>query len=276
MNRLPNSERNLLSMFRLDGRIVFLSGAAGHLGRPMSRALASAGAHVVLNGRNQGALETFANELKSASLSASIACFDVTDEAAARRNMELIGATYGRLDVLVNNASVAKTGSIESATSADFEQLYRVNVVAAFELLQLAIPLLKEAGSRTPGGASVINIASMYGTVSPDPSIYGTSGANNPPYYGAAKAALIQFTRYAACHLGTQRIRVNSISPGPFPDTKYLERDPEFLGRLKAKNPMYRTGDPAELQGPVLFLASDASSYVTGVNLPVDGGWTAW
>jgi len=112
--------------------------------------------------------------------------------------------------------------------------------------------------------------------VSPDPRIYGHSGANNPPYYGAAKAALIQFTRYAACHLAEHRIRVNCISPGPFPSKKYLERDPEFRERLSAKNPMGRTGEVDELQGPLLFLASDASSYVTGANVAVDGGWTAW
>ncbi len=276
MNNRQDSLQDPSLTFRLDGRVAFLSGAAGHLGRPMAKALASAGAHVVLNGRTQDGLALLAEELESAGLSASIACFDVTDGAAMRQHLRRIGEKYGRLDVLVNNASPSKPGTIESATVDDFNQLYRVNVVAAFELLQVAIPLLKEAGSKTPGGASVINIASMYGTVSPDPSIYGTSGANNPPYYGAAKAALIQFTRYAACHLGTERIRVNSISPGPFPDAKYLEQDADFHGQLKAKNPMHRTGDPAEMQGPLLFLASDASSYVTGVNLAVDGGWTAW
>jgi NAD(P)-dependent dehydrogenase (short-subunit alcohol dehydrogenase family) len=276
MSNLRSSEPDPLSMFRLDGKVAFLSGATGLLGRPMAHALASAGAHVVLNGRKQDALEAFVDELKSAGLSASVACFDVIDETAVRRHIGLIGEQFGRLDVLVNNASAGRPGTIESATTADFEQLYRVNVVAAFQLLQAAIPLLKDAGSRREGSASVVNIASMYGSVSPDPSIYGTSGANSPPYYGPAKAGLIQLTRYAACHLATQRIRVNCISPGPFPSAKYLERDAEFHGRLKAKNPMHRTGDPAELQGPLLFLASDASSYVTGINLAVDGGWTAW
>jgi NAD(P)-dependent dehydrogenase (short-subunit alcohol dehydrogenase family) len=276
MSNLRSSEPHPLSIFRLDGRVAFLSGASGHLGRPMAKALASAGAHVLLNGRKQEVLAAFADELKSVGLSASVSGFDVTDESAVRRHVRLIGEQYGRLDVLVNNASAGRTGTIESATATDFEQLYRVNVVAAFQLLQAATPLLKEAGSRRNGSASVINIASMYGSVSPDPSIYGTSGANSPPYYGSAKAGLIQLTRYAACHLATQGVRVNCISPGPFPRAKYLERDPEFQGQLSAKNPMHRTGDPAELQGPLLFLASDASSYVTGINLAVDGGWTAW
>ena len=116
----------------------------------------------------------------------------------------------------------------------------------------------------------------MYGTVSPDPAIYGHSGANNPPSYGAAKAGMIQLTRYAACHLAADKVRVNCISPGPFPVEEYLERDPAFREQLSRKNPMHRIGDPSELTGPLLFLASDASSYVTGINLPVDGGWTAW
>jgi NAD(P)-dependent dehydrogenase (short-subunit alcohol dehydrogenase family) len=276
MSNPRNSESDPLAVFRLDGRVAFLSGASGHLGRPMAKALGSAGAHVILNGRTQETLEAFAAELKSGGLSASVACFDVTDESAVRRQIGLIGEQYGRLDVLVNNASAGRPGTIESATAADFEQLYRVNVIAAFQLLQAAIPLLKEAGSRRESSASVINIASMYGSVSPDPSIYGASGANSPPYYGPAKAGLIQLTRYAACHLATQAIRVNCISPGPFPSAKFLERDAGFQDRLKARNPMHRTGEPAELHGPLLFLASDASSYVTGINLAVDGGWTAW
>lgn len=263
-------------MFRLDGRIAFLSGAAGHLGRSMAEALAGAGAHVILNGRRSEPLEVLAARLQSAGGRASTACFDVTEEASLRKEIARLGEQFGRLDVLVNNASAGRTGTIESATRQDFEQGYAVNVVAAFQLLQAALPFLKEAARHAAGGASVVNIASMYGSVSPDASIYGTSGADNPPYYGAAKGALIQITRYAACHLAADRIRVNSISPGPFPIGKYLEQDRGFQERLNAKTPMRRTGDPREMQGPLLFLASDASSYVTGINLPVDGGWTAW
>jgi NAD(P)-dependent dehydrogenase (short-subunit alcohol dehydrogenase family) len=267
---------DITSLFRLDGRVAFLSGATGLLGRPMARALAAAGAHVVLNARSQDALESLAVELTNLGSKVSIACFDVTDESAVRDNVSSIGDRHGRLDVLVNNASAGRTGTMDSATSEDFDHLYRVNVIAAFQLLQLSVPLLQASPRRTRGGASVVNVASMYGSVSPDPSIYGTSQANNPPHYGAAKAGLIQLTRYAACHLAPFGIRVNSISPGAFPAAKYLSQDPGFHDRLKARNPMHRTGVPDELQGPLLFLASDASSYVTGINLAVDGGWTAW
>lgn len=266
----------VLSQFRLDGRVAFLTGATGLLGKPMARGLAGAGAHVVLNARHQDALADLASELISGGHEVSVACFDVTDENAARTQIDKIAEKHGRLDVLVNNASSGRAGEIDSATAEDFQEVYRVNVIAAFQLLQWSLPLLKESGRYTPGGASVINIASMYGIVSPDPSIYGTSGANNPPYYGSAKAGLIQLTRYAACHLASDRIRVNCISPGPFPSPQFLDRDPEFANRLSSKIPMRRVGKSHEVQGPLLFLASDAASYVTGANLVVDGGWTAW
>lgn len=275
MNPRQLVEDDVLGQFRLDGRVVFLSGATGHLGRPMATALAASGAHVILNGRNITALEEFSEALRKRGYKASTACFDITNEVAVEKNINLVGEKHGRLDVIVNNASSGRPGTIVSATVKDFEEMYRVNVTAAFRIIQLAIPILKESAKST-AGASVVNISSMYGTVSPDASIYGTSGANNPPYYGAAKAAMIQLTRYMACHLAPEGIRVNCISPGPFPALSYLQKDPEFHDKLKAKVPMHRTGDPVELCGPLLFLASDASSYVTGTNLAVDGGWTAW
>jgi len=241
----------------------------------MAHAVAAAGAHVVLNGRHRNTLEEVATEVTALGQQASVACFDITQQNLVATHVAEIAATFNRLDVLVNNASAGRPGTLETASAADFEESYRVNVVAAFGLLQASLPLLKAAGRLNPGGASVINIASMYGSVSPDPAIYGTSGANSPPYYGAAKAGIIQFTRYAACHLAGDKIRVNCISPGPFPVEQYLQRDPTFHDHLNSKNPMLRIGEPSEVQGPLLFLASDASSYVTGINLAVDGGWTA-
>lgn len=276
MDKQPPVERDILRQFRLDDRVALVTGAAGHLGKPMALALASAGAHVVLNGRRKEALESLASEIAASGQMASVACFDITDSASVRAHVTKIGERFGGLDILVNNASVGKPGTFETSRVADFEELYRINVTAAFDLIQNSLPWLKIAGQKHAGGASVINIASMYGSVSPDPSIYGSSGANSPPYYGVAKGGLIQLTRYAACHLAPEKIRVNCISPGPFPAERYLQSDPAFHDRLRGKNPMHRTGQPSEVQGPLLFLASDASSYVTGINLAVDGGWTAW
>jgi NAD(P)-dependent dehydrogenase (short-subunit alcohol dehydrogenase family) len=273
---MPQAEAAICKLFRLDGRVAFLSGAGGWLGRSMAKALASAGAHVILNGRRQEPLETLASEIASSGASSSVACFDITDEPAVRKHVDFIAREHGHLHILVNNASSGRPGTLANVKATDFDEVYRVNVTAAFNLLERSLPLLKKAAQSCESGGSVINIASMYGAVSPDPSLYGNSGMDNPPSYGAAKAGLIQLTRYTACHLAPQRIRVNCISPGPFPSPQVLERDPDFHRRLKVKSPMLRTGSPNELDGPLLFLASDASSYVTGVNLAVDGGWTAW
>jgi gluconate 5-dehydrogenase len=121
----------------------------------------------------------------------------------------------------------------------------------------------------------IINISSMYGIVSPDSRIYGDSGYNNPPDYGAGKAAIIQFTRYSACHLACDGIRVNTISPGPFPGAE-VQQNKTFMSNLENRVPLGRIGRPDDLKGAVVFLASNASSYVTGQNIVVDGGWTVW
>jgi NAD(P)-dependent dehydrogenase (short-subunit alcohol dehydrogenase family) len=261
--------------FRLDGRVCFLSGATGHLGRVMAETLAAAGAHVLVNARHSEKVEELVGALRSSGWQASPATFDVTDETAIHGWVERTEREQRRLDIIVHNASSGRPGTFSEIEAADFDEVYKVNVVAAFQLLKAALPLLRRSAKLT-AGASVVNISSMYGSVSPDPSIYGSSGANNPPSYGPAKAGMIQLTRYAACHLASDGIRVNCLSPGPFPARQYLEKDPEFEARLRAKVPMGRTGNPRELQGPLLFLASDASSFVTGINLAVDGGWTAW
>src|SRR5277367_5260212 len=216
MNIPQVGEGSVVSQFRLDGRVALLTGATGYLGRSMAEALAGAGAHVVLNARGGDRLSALCGELQARAHKVTAACFDVTDDAAVGKNIALIAEERGRLDIVVNNASHGRSGTIESTTREDFEQVYRVNVMAAFGIIQAAVPILRESAKST-AGSSVVNIASMYGSVSPDPSIYGRSGANNPPSYGAAKAALIQLTRYAACHLAPEGIRVNCISPGPFP-----------------------------------------------------------
>lgn len=256
-----------MNAFSLSGRVALVTGGAGHLGRSMCRGLAEAGAHVLVNGRDPARTEAFAAELRQQGHSAEALPFDVTDSPRAA---SITGALQ-RLDILVNNAGPIQTGTIDTVASSAFATAAAGIVEAAFVLVQAALPLLRVRGG------SVINIASMYGIVSPDPGIYGNSGFNNPPQYGAAKAGLIQLTRYLACHLAPEGVRVNAVSPGPFPVREKLASEhPEFLQALERKVPMRRVGRPDELGGVVVFLASDASSYVTGANIPVDGGWTAW
>jgi NAD(P)-dependent dehydrogenase (short-subunit alcohol dehydrogenase family) len=258
---------NSVTLFSLAGRVALVTGGAGHLGRPVCHGLAEAGARLLINGRDAAKAEDLAAELRCLGHSAQALPFDVTDHDRAAK---IIGG-LDRLDILVNNAGPIQTGSIETAAPTAFASAAAGIVEAAFVLTKAALPLMRVRGG------SVINIASMYGMVSPDPNIYGSSGFNNPPQYGAAKAGLIQLTRYMACHLAPDLIRVNAVSPGPFPPRDRLAKEqPDFLRALELKVPMRRVGRPDEMGGVVIFLASDASSYVTGANIPVDGGWTAW
>jgi NAD(P)-dependent dehydrogenase (short-subunit alcohol dehydrogenase family) len=260
-----------LAQFRLHGRVAFVSGVAGHLGRAMATALAEAGAHVIVNGRDDARLAKFEDELSSTGHSVARAAFDVGDLEASRRFF----AGLDRLDILVNNAIAMTPKPFASLTPGDFEETYRSSVTATFEAVRAALPALR-AGVAAAGEASVINIASMYGAVSPDKRIYSKPEQASPFHYGPAKAALIQLTRHLAAELGPERIRVNALVPGPFPRAEVAGADPGFAERLAARTMLGRTGRAEEIRGPLLFLASPASSFVTGSALTVDGGWTAW
>jgi NAD(P)-dependent dehydrogenase (short-subunit alcohol dehydrogenase family) len=262
--------------FSVDGRVILVTGATGYLGRAITTALAAVGATPVIAARSGDKLAALAQTLQEQHLRCEVIAFDIADAQQCQSAIAQIRDRIGKLDGIVNCANTGRVGSIEAATQPDFEAACRQNLSGPFALIQAALPLLRVAGSALRGGASVVNVASMYGHVSPDPRIYGESGRNNPPYYGAAKAGLLQLTRYLAVHLGPERIRVNSVSPGPFPPALIAQTDALFHSRLCEKTPLGRIGAADELVGPVLFLLSDAASFVTGADLKVDGGWTAW
>jgi NAD(P)-dependent dehydrogenase (short-subunit alcohol dehydrogenase family) len=254
-------------LFGLRGRVAVVTGATGRLGKVMAGALVGAGATTWLVGRDAGRLDALAKELPG---SRTAVC-DVTsdDEVAA------LGATLresgGRVDVLVHNAHVGRGGSLRSARPADYLEAADLALGAFQRLLDATRDLLVTAAE--DGSPSVITVASMYGLVSPRPQLYDTPEGGNPPYYGAVKAGLVQLTRYAAVELGPAGVRVNCITPGPFPGDGI---EPGLLSRLSGQSPLGRVGDPAEIATSVLYLASPRTSYVTGANLVVDGGWTAW
>lgn len=261
-----------MNIFSMAGKNVLVTGATGHLGKSIVWALAAAGANVLVNSRDSLRCDDLVRLIRAKGLLAESASFDVNNEEAVT---EFFSQQNLILSCLINNAYSGEAGTIESSNLNSYRSSYEIALVSAHSLLVRALPVLRES-VKTHGDASVINIASMYGLVSPDLRVYDSPENSNPPFYGAAKAALIQWTRYAACEFGPEGIRVNAISPGPFPSQKVQTETPGFVSKLVTKVPLGRIGDPNELGGPVVFLASKASSFVNGANISVDGGWTSW
>ena len=258
-------------LFDLRDRIALITGGAGNLGGVFARVLAGAGARVVLLDVNGDALSRRQRELQDQGAKdvLAIAC-DLGDAHAIGAAFERIGRETKRLDVLVNNAggrSPKFMSDLEQLPLEDWDQILRVNLTAPFLCVKAAVPLMRAAG-----GGSIVNIASIYGVVSPDPRLYEGSAIATPPVYTATKGGLVALTRYVAVYHAKDGIRCNAITPGGV----FAGQPDGFVERYSARTPLGRMAKADELGGALLYLASDASSYVTGHNLVVDGGWTAW
>ena len=258
-------------IFDLTDKIAVVTGGAGHIGYAISECLAEAGTTVFIVSRNVEKCLEVSQKISELTNSAVHAMkMDIQSTDSINNCFNQIVKNYGRIDILVNNACFSAGKQLSNMSEDDWKTGIEGTINSVFRCTKCAIPFMEKNKS-----GSIINISSMYGVVSPDPSIYGDSGFDNPPNYGAGKAAIIQFTRYAACHLATKGIRVNAVSPGPFPNPK-VQKNQLFISKLVKKVPLGRIGHPNEIKGVILLLASDASSYITGANIPVDGGWTAW
>ena len=261
------------NLFSLNGKIAVVTGGAGFLGSAMTEGLLEFGATVVVVDVVNKKPEDIVRNGKSYMSLHSIVC-DVSKTESIKDMFKKVKELYGKIDILINcayyGAGYGKSGTVDKMSDEDWSIGIDGAAGVTFRCTREVLPYFEENG-----GGNIINIGSMYGMVSPDPSIYGDSGNNNPANYGAGKAAVLQFTRYCAAHLADRNIRVNSISPGPFTNAE-AEKDTEFMKNLNSKTMMGRPGRPRELVGAVILLASDASSYMTGSNIVIDGGCTAW
>jgi NAD(P)-dependent dehydrogenase (short-subunit alcohol dehydrogenase family) len=270
------------SLFSLEGKTVLVTGATGFLGRTFARTLLSNGARLIALGRSarldelsqEWGREFGAERVQTHRLDMyDIAALStLLDEVATAEDVEVVVNTAYELGP--NTGFNTPGGMIETATLDQWQRHFTSGVYWPALTVQKLGP-----GMIARGKGSIINISTMYALVAPDPRLYEGTDFLNPPGYSAAKAATLAFTRYVASFWGGHGIRSNAILPGPFSNTEEagensVEEGDPFLARLSARTSLRRPGRPEELAGALLFLASDASSYVTGQALVVDGGWT--
>ncbi len=257
--------------FDLKGRVALVTGATGFLGQEHCDALAEIGASVVVVDLNADDCRKQAAELsKRRGVKALGLGVDITDAAAVKRMMAHILAEFSRVDVLINNAQLKLQATyvpFSELKLEDWNRVFEVNLTGAFLCCQAV-----EAPMKAQGGGSVINMGSIYGVVAPDQRIYEGTPFNTPVTYPVTKAGMYGLMRYLATYWAKDRIRVNAITPGGV----FNNHTDPFHSAYCNRVPMGRMGERHELRGAVQYLASDASSYVTGHNLVVDGGWTVW
>jgi NAD(P)-dependent dehydrogenase (short-subunit alcohol dehydrogenase family) len=253
-------------LFDLSDRVALVTGAGSGLGAVFAEALAEAGASVVCVGRRLERVQETAHRLEGIGCQSLPISADVTDEATVAAMISQTVERFGKLDILVNNAGTAVVGPPETISLADWQRVVDVNLTGVFLCAREAAKAMIVAGR----GGRIINIASILGAVASE-SVPAAA-------YDATKGAVVNLTRDLAVHWAPHNILVNAIGPAYFPSemTEAFLALPEMRREIERRTPLGRIGRPEELKGAVVFFASDASSYVTGQTLYVDGGWTAW
>jgi len=260
---------DIASLFDLRGRVALVTGATGHLGSSLAAALAEAGARIVVTSRDERRAQALADTLPDPHrvghtyLTLDHASVPSIDDCMAR-----VLNIAGTIDVLVNNAHDPVSEDWQSTTAEGFQR--QLSNLTAYFLIARHVRNHAVARGKS---ASIIMLGSMYGVVASYPDAYEGIVPASPASYHALKGGVVHLTRHLAVYWAQDNVRVNCLSPGPFPSPT---ANPVMVERLMTKSPMRRMGRPGELKGPLLLLASDAGSYITGQNLLVDGGWTAW
>ena len=267
-----------MELFSLKGKVAIVTGAMGLIGKEHCNALAESGANVIVADLNEESCKDFASSLQTESIGVVL---DVTDKHSVESVRDQIIEKFGKIDVLVNNAAIndmfespkaaAEQSKFENYPLELWQKSLDVNLTGVFLCSQIFGKVMADQKS-----GSIINIASTYGITAPDQSLYikedGTQAFYKPPAYSATKGGVIMFTRFLASYWGKDGVRVNTLSPGGVENNQ----DDFFVKKYSAKTPVNRMALPTDYKGAIIFLASDASSYMTGANLVVDGGWTAW
>jgi NAD(P)-dependent dehydrogenase (short-subunit alcohol dehydrogenase family) len=271
------------SLFSLQGKVALLTGASGFLGRTFAETLLANGADLIAIGRPPK-LEPQARLWTEKYGASRVHCYyvDMFDLEALGKTLDQI-AQHHAVDVLINNAHELAPSSGFNTPAGSLEQgtmdVWMRNLTAGVGWPALTVQKIG-AGMKDRGRGSIVNISTMYALVAPRPKLYEGTQFLNPPAYSASKAAMLALTRYVASFWGPYGVRANSILPGPFSNTEdagpnSVQAGDPFIEKLKANTCLGRIGRAPELAGALLFLASDASSYVTGQTIVVDGGWTA-
>lgn len=279
---LDRSSLDRSSLFSLEGKVALLTGASGFLGRTFAETLLTNGAELIAIGRPAKLgkqVEVWKEKYGSGRVHGYYV--DMFDLEALTKKLDEVRERHA-VDVLINNAHELAPASGFNTAAGSLDQgsmdVWMRNLTAGVCWPALTVQKIG-AGMKERGRGSIINISTMYAVVAPRPSLYEGTTFLNPPAYSASKAAMIAFTRYVASFWGSYGIRANAILPGPFSNTEdagpnSVRAGDPFIEKLKANTSLGRIGRAGELAGALLFLASEASSYVTGQNIVVDGGWT--
>lgn len=260
----------LASLQNLKDQNILVFGGAGYLGNAACEVFAELGGNIFIASRSIENCQKVLLKLPSKEYQNHESFFcDITNEKSVCELFELIENKNKKINVLVISAWNGKKNSWETITQADWDSEMNLCLNSNFRIIKLFQKILAKP-------SKIILISSMYGMVSPNPSLYEGVPQENPPSYGVAKAGLIQFTKYLAVWLAKDEITVNCISPGPFPFPAVKKQYPEFCERLKRQNPLNKIGIPDDLKGVFALLATKSSDFITGQNFSVDGGWTIW
>jgi NAD(P)-dependent dehydrogenase (short-subunit alcohol dehydrogenase family) len=263
-----------VNLFDLTGRVAIVTGGAGLLASEHAIALSAYGAKVILADVNLEKCTEATNALQQEGVEATAKVCDVTSKESWQRLLDEVVAEFGKVDILINNAGFTNQSksanfdaTFENFPLEDWNAIMNVNLTGTFLGCQVVGKHMLENGK-----GSIINIASLYGVVSPNHKIYPGTGISQPVAYSVSKHGVVSLTKYLATLWAEKGVKVNALTPGGiFNDHKGL-----FLERFKQLNPIGRMSDKTELRGGIVYLASDASSHVIGHNLIIDGGWTAW